>query len=110
MTPDKQDIDNLTTYPNPFNPAKDPVLYFGFTVKQKDCDSIGVKIYTNAFRKIRDEKVSGPDKDAAINNARIGLQAYKTGNIAGGVYFYYIYAEKQGIITRSKPGVLLIVR
>jgi hypothetical protein len=110
MTPDTQGIDNLTAYPNPFNPGEDPVLYFGFTVKQKDCDSIGIKIYTSALRKIRDEKMGGADKDAAINNARIGLQSYKLGDIAGGAYYYYIYTEKQGIITKSKTGILLIVR
>ena len=110
MTPDRQGIDNVVVYPNPFIQGKDPDLFFGFTLRQKDCDSIGIKIYTDSFRKIRDEKVTGADKDAAINSARISLQGYKFGRIAGGVYYYYIYAEKQGVVTRSKVETLIILR
>jgi hypothetical protein len=110
MTPDKQGIDNILVYPNPFNPAMNPVLNFGFTLRQKDCDSAGIRIFTDSFRKIRDEKVSGSDKDTAINNARLVVQAYKFGNLASGTYYYYIYAEKSGITTRSKVDILIIIR
>jgi hypothetical protein len=110
MTPSEQGIDSLIIYPNPFNPARDAVLNFGFTLRQKDCDVIGIKIYTAGFRKIRDEKFQGPDKDAAINSARISLQGYKIGNVADGAYYYYIYVEKQGVITRSKVDKLIILK
>ena len=110
MTPDKQGIDDVVAYPNPYNPERGAVLYFGFTLRQKDCDSIGIRIFTESFRKIRDEKVSGTGRDTALNNGRIGLQAFKFSRISSGAYYYYIYAEKQGKETRSKVGVLIIFR
>jgi hypothetical protein len=110
MTPSEQGIDGLIIYPNPFSPVRDAVLNFSFTLRQKDCDIIGIKIYTTSLRKIRDEKIGGADKDAAINNARISLQSYKFGDFANGVYYYYIYTEKQHIITRSEVDSLIILR
>jgi hypothetical protein len=111
-TPDTQAITEVLPYPNPVDPADPAVtqVFISFKINQENPDAIGLKIYTSASRLIRNVRVTGP---AAINIAKNRIFNYGKAELNGlssGVYYYYLYAEKGGVITRSRIDKLMVLK
>jgi hypothetical protein len=107
-TPATQAIKDLRPYPNPYTSGAE--IYFGFTLDQKDCTGIGLRIYTAASRQIREVLYEGPAMTTIINNGRIRYTSDNFDKLATGTYFYYLYAVKNKVETRSKIDKIIIIR
>ena len=109
-TPAAQAIENLKPYPNPVYPGTNQVN-FRFTLNQKDCDRIGLRIYTASYRLIREVVYENPALATIINN---GLIMYSTTDnfkgLANGTYYYFIYVEKNKVETRSRIDKIIILK
>ena len=109
-TPEIQAIDDLLPYPNPYDPSGGGDMTFGFTVGQNNCDAIGLKMYTASYRLVRKAMCGAAEKNSASNRKRIELKAYELGGLANGTYYYYIYSEKGGVVTRSRIDKIVIMK
>jgi hypothetical protein len=108
-TPDTQAIKNLLPYPNPVY-ASASEIYFGFTLNQKDCDTIGLRIYTVSARLIREVDYSGAAKDTILANGRLRYTTDNFRGLANGTYYYFIYAVKNKVETRSAIDKIVILK
>lgn len=88
-----------------------PSVYFGFNISQTDCDRIGIRIYTSASRLVRETAFTGGEMTYFINNRFIAYDTAKyLSGLSNGVYFYFLYAVKGGVETRSKIDKIIILK
>jgi hypothetical protein len=109
-TPEEQKITDVLLYPNPFDPAGAQDIYIMFTAARKDSDTVRLKIYTAAFRLIREVVFAQADAQGIMNSGRIQCPRYRLGRLANGSYYYLIILEKNGKQTRSNGNNLIILK
>jgi len=110
--PDTQAINNVVPYPNPAVPGAGTVISFDFVLNRLDYESIGIKIYTAAYRLIRDTSFQKGDMHILNDRTLRYDTAPYLSKLSNGVYFYYLYAKaKNGTeVTRSKIDKIIIIR
>jgi hypothetical protein len=93
-----QRLENVLVYPNPFNPWKGQVVYFGHPTdpRKKLTDRATIRIYNVAGQLIM--RIEEPDGDGVADGVAIWDGKDKNGNMVGsGVYIYCItnpYGER----------------
>jgi len=103
-------IGPLKPYPNPFNPGINTVLKIALGETIGSADSITLKIYTTAFRLVREKIFIGAD---AAQIAESGILQYDSSNIrelSAGTYYYIVLAEKGGIKVKSSVDKIIILK
>lgn len=110
VTPSAQEIVSVKPYPNPILPGTAEV-FFEFTLAQKNIKTIGVRIYTPAFRLIREAVYEQAAKDLIVNAGRLRYDASNFTGMARGGYYYYLYViSDNNVMTRSKTDKIIILR
>lgn len=103
-TPGLFEINDVLTYPNPFNPNTTDLFGFKYDVT-RDVRQITVKIYTVSFKLIRNiviatDACGGARKDNVSGRYFLGL--------ASGIYYYQIEAEDMSG-NRKKSRILTLI-
>ncbi len=99
-------INNVLVYPNPMKAGKD-VLYFNLDLTQQP-QSVSVKIYTEAFRLIKDKTWPA---SAITGRYTVCFSEGELGKLARGIYYYILTAkDNKGKQLKSKPGVFIVLR
>jgi hypothetical protein len=96
--------------PNPFNPILGNPLRVWVNITPSDIDSITLKIYTAAYRLIREQVFDGTE---AQEIAMSGILQYDSSNLVDlseGAYYYVVIAEKGGVKVRSKIDKIIILK
>jgi hypothetical protein len=104
---DKQGIDNLAVYPNPYTKAgQHDFLYFNYSLGRK-CTKTGLKVYTRAFRLVMD---TGDGAAKSAGEHTLAVNRLELQRLSAGCYLYYIYAiDETGAVIRSAPATLVIL-
>lgn len=111
-----EQITDLVPYPNPFDPdtaaAESLALRVDFNITQTDnIDKIGVKIYTQSYRLIREvEYADAGSINTVLTDRSIPFAAKTLANLSNGTYYYYIYVDQNGTVVRSKIDKIIILR
>lgn len=93
-------------YPNPYNPGLGMPLNIGVNVSP--ADEVTFKIYTSAFRLIKEYKF-GQDEVLQAYNSGI-LQYGNISDLAPGYYFYVVAIESGPGKSKNNPGTLIILK
>jgi hypothetical protein len=103
-------IGPVKPYPNPINPLAVPYLKIAVDITPTDIDSITLKIYTVAYRLIREQVFEGTEaQEIAVE----GILQYNSSNLIGfsdGTYYFVVIAEKGGVKVRSKTDTIIILK
>jgi hypothetical protein len=102
-------IGPVKPYPNPLNPKLWP-LKIAVYITPSDIDSITLKIYTAAYRLIRQQVFEGAEaQEIAVS----GILQYDSSNLidlSDGSYYYVVIAEKGRVKVRSKVDKIIILK
>ncbi len=103
----------INYYPNPINPfVSEEIVIIAGNIDH-DVDSLELRIYTPAFRKIREEKFEKHELKAMINNntAEIRFASRDLRSLARGVYYIMVIIEKDGKKKKAKTvGNIIIMK
>ena len=102
-------IGPIKPYPNPLNPVTWP-LKIAVNVMPNDVDSITVKIYTTAYRLIREEIFEGTAVEKTENGVIVQYDSSELIGLSSGTYYYAVIAEKGGARVRSKIDKIIILK
>jgi len=108
--PEEQSITDILAYPNPYNPEKGLPLYVGFSVEKKDIDAVMLRIYTGAFRLVREFRLEGLNARSAASAGYVECGSIQMRGMSNGTYYAVITAEKNGVKTKSKVSTLIILK
>ena len=93
-------------YPNPVNATAMGSAFVSYYITQ-DSARERIVIYSTAFRKLREEILSGADTQGNRTHA---IPAACFDGLGNGMYYYYIEATGPSGWVRSKAKVLVVIR
>src|SRR5208283_3270655 len=96
-------------FPNPLNPTLWP-LRIAVNITPSDIDSITLKIYTAAYRLIREQVFEGTDAQAIAVTGILQYGKNDLSDLSEGSYYYVVIAEKGGVKVRSKIDKIIILK
>ncbi len=98
---------NPVIYPNPYNPTGSGDLHIKFQITQ-EIKNISLKIYTVAFRLVKEETWEGDFQAGEIEEDIAPGELYK---LANGTYYFLLTAEtSDGKTLKGKPATIIILR
>jgi hypothetical protein len=98
---------NPIIYPNPYDPAGNGDLKIRLQITQ-EVKNISLKIYTVAFRLVKEETWDGDFQPGEINLDVAPVELY---NLANGSYYCLITAETMdGKTIKAKPETIIILK
>jgi hypothetical protein len=98
------EIKNIVIYPNPFS-ANQGDLRINFDITRQ-ADSVTVRIYTKAFRKV----VQETEKRAFFRDSVFILRQKSAGKLANGVYYVSVSGENASEKAVSRIEELVVLR
>jgi hypothetical protein len=99
-------INDVLAYPHPYCVSFSDSLIINYSIT-RPCDSVKLKIYTNAFRLIF-EQAAGAESSAGQKNMAVPSSRLKA--FSSGTYFMVLEATSGGEKARSKLTYLIILR
>ena len=106
-----EQITGLVPYPNPFIDNGKNTLYIDFNISQTTgVSEIGIRIYTQAYRRILAVSYTGNDAVNVMAQRKIAITGDSLSNLANGTYYYYVYVVQNGKEVRSKVDKVIILR
>jgi len=98
-------VEDVYTYPNPFNNGALNGLNIKCTLSQ-NASSVTLKIYTTGFRLIREVKLGA---NVTAGEKTFVIASKKFSDLANGTYYYYIEAQNSKADAKSKTTQLIII-
>ncbi len=102
-------IGPIKPYPNPINPAKWP-LKIEVQITPNDIESITLRIYTTAYRLIKEQIFNGTEVDKVSNGIILTCDSKTLSDLSDGAYYYVVIAQKGGVKVRSKVDKIIILK
>jgi chitinase len=102
-------IGPIKPYPNPINPIIWP-LKIVVNITPNDIDRITLKIYTVAYRLIREEIFEGTEMKQIDGGVILTCDSSELIDLSNGTYYYLVIAEKDGAKVRSKADTIIILK
>jgi len=102
-------IGPVKPYPNPINPAKWP-LKIAVNITPGDEDNITLKIYTAAYRLIREEIFDGTEVEQVAGGIILTCDSSELNGLSSGTYYYVVIAEKGGVKAKSRIDKIIILK
>ncbi len=102
-------IGNIKPYPNPINPVIES-LKIAVNVMPNDIDKITLRIYTVAYRLIREKTIDGTEMEKVGDGIILQYDRSNFIDFSAGTYYYVVIAEKGGLKARSKVDKIIILK
>ncbi|HRU38462.1 MAG TPA: hypothetical protein P5511_01195, partial [Candidatus Goldiibacteriota bacterium] len=110
ITPSVQEVKDLVPFPNPAQPQNRTDMTVSFNVNQKDCDAIGMKIYSSSLRLIKVIEPDSSQVQGMIDSGRFIYSARELDGLANGTYYYVLYVKQGTKETRSRVDKIVILK
>jgi hypothetical protein len=96
-------------YPNPINPVKisDFIISYNFS---PGTDKVTVKIYTVAYRLIKEYVFDEPQMQQVIMQGYIQCDTGRIADLSEGIYYYVVITDNQGTTQRPVVGKFIILK
>ena len=104
------EINDVITYPNPYNPDTGTGVTITFDITRTDVDRLSLRIYTTSSRLVRESVFEGTALEYIVNNKKFEYTLGGFDRLANGIYFYVLTADREGETVRSDIGKIVVLR
>jgi len=103
-------IGPVKPYPNPYNPGWGFPLKIWLNITTEDVDGITIKIYTVAYRLVKEKQFDGSDAQQVAQDGIIRFESGELQELSPGTYYYVVTASKGGVKARTSIDKIIILK